>query len=88
MRRLVFMQEKPVEASELMACINPDGTLTPTAKSVIIALKKKRTPFELAQVTNLPIYRIRSTIRELIKAGLVLETNGKFQITENGLKQG
>ena len=87
MRRLVFVQEKPVEAREAMACINPDGTLTPAAQAVITALHNPCTPAELAQVTSLPVYRIRSTIRELIEAGLVLETDGKYQLTDTGKKR-
>jgi predicted transcriptional regulator len=67
-----------------MACINPDGTLTPTAQAVISALRTSYTAADLGQVTGLPIYRIRSTIRELIEAGLVLETEGKYQLTEGG----
>jgi predicted transcriptional regulator len=70
-----------------MACINPDGTLTPAAQAVITALKTSCTPAELSQVTSLPVYRIRSTIRELIEAGLVLEIAGKYQLTDSGMKR-
>jgi predicted transcriptional regulator len=70
-----------------MACINPDGTLTPAAQAVITALKTPCTPAELTQVTSLPVYRIRSTIRELNEAGLVLEANGKYQLTNTGMKR-
>jgi predicted transcriptional regulator len=70
-----------------MACINPDGTLTPTAQAVITALKTPCTPVDLAQVTGLPIYRIRSTIRELIEAGLVFESNGRYKLTESNKKR-
>jgi len=69
-----------------MACINPDGTLTPTAKVVIAALQTPCTPVALAKVTNLPIYRIRSTIRALIEAGLAFETDGKYRLTDSGIK--
>jgi predicted transcriptional regulator len=68
-----------------MACINPDGTLTPAAQAVITALKTPCAPADLAQVTGLPVYRIRSTIRELLEAGLVLETGGKYQLTDSGM---
>lgn len=70
-----------------MACINPDGTLTPTAQAVIYTLKTPRSAVDIGQVTNLPVYRIRSTIRELIEAGLVLETDGNYQLTESGMKR-
>jgi predicted transcriptional regulator len=86
-RGLVFVQEKPVEEGEPLACINPDGTLTPTAKAVIIALRTPSTPADLARVSNLPIYRVRSTIRELTESGLVLETDGKYQLTDSGMEK-
>jgi len=70
-----------------MACINPDGTLTPSAQTVISALKTPSTAADIGQATGLPIYRIRSTIRELIEAGMVLEMDGKYQSSESGLKQ-
>ena len=70
-----------------MACINPDGTLTPAAQAVITALKIPCTPVDLAQAANLPIYRVRSTIRELIEAGLVLESDGKYHLTDSGMKR-
>jgi len=71
-----------------MACINPDGTLTPVAQAVITALKSSCTTLDIAQAANLPIYRVRSTIRELIEAGLVLEADGKFHLTEKIPKTG
>jgi len=84
---LVFMQEKPVEKGEPMACINPDGTLTSTAKTVLAALQTPSTPADLARLANLPIYRVRSTVRELIAAGLVLEADGIYRLTGSGAKR-
>ena len=69
-----------------MACINPDGTLTPAAQAVITALHIPRAPADIAQAANLPIYRVRSTLRELYEAGLVLELDGIYRRTENGQK--
>jgi predicted transcriptional regulator len=81
------LQEKPVEEENPMACINPDGTLTPTAMAVISALHTPSTPAEIGQATSIPVYRIRSTIRELIEAGLVLESDGQYRLTETGMKR-
>jgi predicted transcriptional regulator len=67
-----------------MACINPDGTLTPAAQAVITALKAACTVTDLAQATSLPIYRIRSTLRELGEEGLVSEIDEKYLLTEVG----
>ena len=70
-----------------MACINPDGTLSPTAQAVISALRTPSLVEDLGRVTGLPVYRIRSTIRDLIEAGLVNEKDGKYQLTESGKKR-
>jgi hypothetical protein len=67
-----------------MACINPDGTLTPTAQAVISALKTCSSAGEIGLATGLPIYRVRATIRELIEAGLVLEKGGQYQLADSG----
>ena len=67
-----------------MACINPDGTLSPSAKTVVSTLQKPSTLQELAQATNLPLYRLRSSLRELVDANLVAEENGVYKLTEAG----
>ena len=67
-----------------MACINSDGTLTPTAQKVLSAMQEPIDVFEINQKTGVALYRIRSNIRELIEFGLVDETNGRFVLTENG----
>jgi predicted methyltransferase len=67
-----------------MACINPDGTLTPTAQAVIAALYTPTSAMDIGQTAGLPIYRVRATLRELGEAGLVGEKDGVFQLTETG----
>ena len=60
-----------------MACVNPDGTLVPSALTILAALNKgTSTAADLARQTGLPVYRIRSSMRELVEAKLVLEENG------------
>jgi predicted transcriptional regulator len=41
-------------------------------------------PEEIAQKSGLPIFRVRSGLRELTQAGLVVEKAGKYEITDNG----
>jgi DNA-binding IclR family transcriptional regulator len=64
-----------------MACVNPDGTLSPSARTLLRAADALRTPAELAQQTGLPLFRIRASVRELIEAGLLQEENGRYQRT-------
>ena len=67
-----------------MGCINPDGTADPAARALLQALLAPRSPEELAAVAGLPLYRIRSGLRELGQAGLVEETSGRFALTTSG----
>jgi DNA-binding IclR family transcriptional regulator len=67
-----------------MACINPDGTLTASAQMMLNALRTPATPVELAQRTERPLFRVRSTLRELAEAGLVEEHEGRYRLTAEG----
>ena len=67
-----------------MACINPDGTLTPSAKRILSTLSSSTTIEEVARSTGSPLFRIRSSIRELLGAGLVEEKEGKYESTKLG----
>ena len=67
-----------------MACINEDGTLTPSAKKVLSAISSPITLEEAAKSTGLPLFRIRSSIREMLEAGLVEEKEEKYVATKLG----
>ncbi len=67
-----------------MACISADGALTESARKMLEAVQTPATPEEVAQSTGLPLFRVRSGLRELVQAGLVAETEGRYQITEAG----
>ena len=67
-----------------MACINPDGTLTPSAKAALSALSLPLATEELAKSIELPVFRIRSSVREMLKAGLIEEKEGKYVATKLG----
>ncbi len=49
-----------------MPCLNPDGTLTPTARALLTALEAAATAAPaLAAHTGLPLWRVRASLREL-----------------------
>jgi hypothetical protein len=54
-----------------MACVNPDGTLTGSAKAILEALRTAETAERIAPIAGLPLFRVRSALRELVTAGLV-----------------
>ncbi len=68
-----------------MACINPDGTLAPSAQSILAALRGGPAKAEtLAQQAGLPLFRVRSSMRELVQAGLVTEQDSAYALTDAG----
>ncbi len=68
-----------------MACINPDGTLAPSAQSILKALGGGPAKAEaLAHQAGLPLFRVRSSMRELVEAGLVTEADGAYALTDAG----
>jgi predicted transcriptional regulator len=67
-----------------VACVNPDGTVEPVARAVLLALRSSASPEGVARQVRLPLYRVRSSLRELAQAGLVEERGGTYGLTEAG----
>jgi len=70
-----------------MPCVKPDGTLEPMAQAIVRALCTPRTVEGVCEHLRLPLYRVRSTMRELAEAGLVAETNGVYALTDTGRRR-
>jgi DNA-binding IclR family transcriptional regulator len=68
-----------------MACVNPDGTLSASARAILAALEHRATAELVAAETKLPLFRVRSGLRELVEAGLVVK-NGEagYSLTDEG----
>jgi len=69
-----------------MGCVNPDGALSSQAESILKALASPKELEDVARETGLPLYRVRSAVRELTEADLVEETGGSFRATSVGLE--
>lgn len=68
-----------------MACISPDGKPTESGTKMLRALKSGAgTAEEIASKAGLPLFRVRSGLRELTQASLATETNGRYEITDKG----
>ena len=68
-----------------MACIDADGTLTPTGKALLQALAEQpMSPQDVASNLGQPIFRVRGSLRELSGAEFIEEDGGMFKITEVG----
>ncbi len=70
-----------------MACVNPDGTITETAKALLRDIENPKTPVEISKQLGQPLFKIRSSLREMVNAGLVKEEEDKFVITKEGEKK-
>ena len=69
-----------------MACVNSSGEITASARQILIALREAVPLSQVAGQTGLPLYRIRSAMRELSEAGLVAEEEGGWKSTKAGQK--
>ena len=70
-----------------MPCVNADGSLTVVAAQVLGALASVEAPGTVdavARAVALPVYRVRSTLRELQLAGLVAEVDATRVLTPEG----
>lgn len=67
-----------------MACIGASGELTDSARKLLTALDSPASPEQIAARTELPLFRVRSGLREMAEAGLVNISDGAYAITERG----
>jgi len=61
-----------------MACVNPAGTLTSSAQAILAGLQTTNRPEDIAEATGMPLYPVRSSLRELTQLGLVVESSGSY----------
>jgi predicted transcriptional regulator len=68
-----------------MACISPDGKPTESGAKMLRALKSGlKPPEEIAKDAGLPLFRVRSGLRELTQAGLANQKGDKYELTDKG----
>jgi DNA-binding IclR family transcriptional regulator len=70
-----------------VACVSPDGKPTESGIKMLRAVKSgPGSPEEIAGNTGLPLFRVRSGLRELTQVGLTTENDGQYRLTEKGAK--
>jgi DNA-binding IclR family transcriptional regulator len=68
-----------------MACISPDGKPTESGAKMLRAIKAKPSSAEeVAQQAGLPLFRVRSGLREFEQAGLASPKGEKYELTAKG----
>ncbi|WP_062352436.1 helix-turn-helix domain-containing protein [Bacillus kwashiorkori] len=64
-----------------MACINEKGHLTESAKKLLQSIETEAmTPQEISKHTGLPLFKIRSSLREMKDMGFVTLEAEKYQM--------
>jgi predicted transcriptional regulator len=70
-----------------MACISPDGKPTESGSKMLRALKSGlSSPEEIAKNAELPLFRVRSGLRELAQAGLANQKGDVYELSEKGME--
>ena len=67
-----------------MACINPDGSVSPSAKLLLGVLQTPHTVEDISSSVEQPLFKVRSSLRELTEAGFVEQNGEKYSITDAG----
>ena len=68
-----------------MACVSPDGKPTESGTKMLRALKSGLgSPEDIAKDAGLPLFRVRSGLRELAEAGLAKQKDDRYELTERG----
>ena len=68
-----------------MPCVSPDGKPTSSGMALLKSLENEPlSPSDVANKTGQPLFRVRSSIRELKNAGFIEEKADKYKLTENG----
>ena len=70
-----------------LPCVSADGKPTPSGKAMLSALKSgASTPNALSEATGIPMFRVRSGLRQLINAGFAKQVDENYQVTPDGSK--
>jgi predicted transcriptional regulator len=85
---LVSLKEEVIGKREKkVACISPDGKPTESGTKMLRALKSGLgSPEEIAKGTGLPLFKVRSGLRELAQASLVEQNDNGYELSPKGIE--
>ena len=65
-----------------MPCVSPDGKPTKSGIATLSAIRNgASTPKAVSEQTGQPLFKVRSGLRELAKAGLVEQKDENYKLT-------
>ena len=68
-----------------MPCVSPDGKPTDSGMNMLRAVHDgKQTPEDVAAATGMPMYRVRSGLREMIDAGYLVQSDDTVNLSDQG----
>lgn len=67
-----------------MGCVNPDGTLSASARKMLKILTEAKAPEEASVESGEPLFRVRASLREMEQAGLLELAGNKYRTTSRG----
>ena len=67
-----------------MGCVNPDGSITSSARKMLELLRDPLTPEEASDKSGQPLFKVRSSLREMASAGLIEQAGDRYRTTESG----
>ena len=70
-----------------MPCVWPDGSLSTSGRLLLATVGADSTAEEVAAVTGMALYRVRSSLRQLLEAGFISEQGGHFKQTKEGVEK-
>ena len=69
-----------------MACVNADGTLSPSARSLLTLLENPLAPEEIAEKLKRPLFQVRSSLREMSNSQLIAPEGDGYVRTAEGVR--
>lgn len=70
-----------------MACVNDKGSLTESAKKLLTAIKNEYLrPEEISKQIGLPLFKVRSSLRDMKSMGFVIEENETYKMNPEAEK--
>ncbi len=70
-----------------MACIDANGKLTRSGELILLVMMEPAGVEFAAKESGLPLFKVRSAVRELSKAGLLEEVEGGLKVTVQGIEK-
>lgn len=68
-----------------MPCVSPDGKPTDSGMNMLRAVGGgKQTPEDIVAETGMPMYRVRSGLREMVEAGFLVQSDETLSLSEQG----